>query len=32
MSLDTIVLLTCAGFLALSVVLGLFGARLNLNK
>lgn len=29
MSLDTIVLLTCAGFLTLSVVLGLFGARLN---
>lgn len=29
MSLDTIVLLTCLAFLAVSVVLGFFGARLN---
>jgi hypothetical protein len=29
MSLDATVLLTCLAFLALSVGLGLFGARLN---
>ena len=29
MSLDTIVLFTCAVFLALSAIFGLFGARLN---